>query len=56
MLNKSLFVLAHHIGDRNFYSNYKKLIQSQWKPCSEQKNDQEIQLRYMITFAYTNVP
>ncbi len=56
MLSKELFILAHQIGDRGFYPTYKKLLQSQWKPYSEQKKDQEKQLRHMISFAYENVP
>ena len=56
MLNKNVFILAHQIGDRNFYPNYKKLIQSQWKPYFEQKNDQEKQLRHMLNSTYSNVP
>ena len=54
--NRSLFILAHQIGDKSFYSSYKRVRQSQWKPYSDQKKDQEKQLRYMINFAYKNVP
>lgn len=56
MFSKGLLILAHQIGDRNFYPTYKKLLQSQWKPYSEQKKDQEKQLRHMVSFAYLNVP
>lgn len=55
-LNKSIFILAHQIGDRNFYPIYKKLVHSQWDPYPEKKKNQEKQLRYMINFAYKNVP
>lgn len=55
-LHKELFTLAHQIGDRSFYPEYKKLCQSQWKPYDDQKRDQEKQLRHMISFAYSNVP
>lgn len=55
-LNRSLFVLAHQIGDKNFYSSYKRVYQSQWKPYQDQKADQEKQLRHMISFAYKEVP
>lgn len=56
MFNKQLFILAHQIGDRNFYPIYKKLIQNQWKSYEELKKDQEKQLIYIINFAYKNVP
>lgn len=55
-LNKSLFILAHQIGDRKFYSVYQNLCQSQWKPYYDKKELQEKQLRNMISFAYKNVP
>lgn len=56
MFNKQLFILAHQIGDRNFYPIYKKLIQNQWKSYEELKIEQEKQLRHIINFAYKNVP
>jgi len=56
VINRSLFILAHQLGDRNFYPAYKKQLQSQWQPYSEQKASQEKQLRKMIGFAYKNVP
>jgi phenylacetate-CoA ligase len=55
-LNKSLFILAHQIGDRKFYSLYQNLRQSQWKPYYDQKELQEKQLRNMINYAYETVP
>ncbi len=55
MLNKQLFVLAHQVGDINFYPMYKKLVRNQWKSYEELKEEQERQLRYMINFAYKNV-
>lgn len=54
--NRSLFILAHQIGDRGFCPAYKELLRSQWKPYHEQREDQENQLRHMINFAYKNVP
>lgn len=54
--NKSLFILAHQIGDRKFHSVYQSLRQSQWKPYYDQKELQEKQLRNMISFAYKTVP
>ncbi|WP_233084533.1 phenylacetate--CoA ligase family protein [Methanococcoides orientis] len=56
MFSKQIFVLVHQLGDRSFYPNYKKLLNSQWKTYSEQKEDQEKQLRHMISFAYSNIP
>lgn len=56
MLSKELFIFAHQMGDKRFYSAYKELLQSQWKPHPEQKYDQESQLRHLIHFAYDNVP
>lgn len=56
MYHKPLFIFSHLLGERNFYSAYKSVVQSQWKSYSEQKKDQEIQLKHMISFAYKNVP
>ncbi|NQE53354.1 Capsular polysaccharide biosynthesis protein [ANME-1 cluster archaeon GoMg3.2] len=56
MISRDLFILAHQIGDRNFYPEYKRLVQNQWKSYEELKEEQEKQLRYMINFAYKNVP
>ena len=56
MISRSLFILAHQIGDRKFYPAYKRLVQNQWKRYEELKEEQEKQLRVMINFAYKNVP
>jgi phenylacetate-CoA ligase len=56
MFHRQLFILAHEVGDRNFYSIYKKLIQNQRKSYEELKEEQEKQLKHMINFAYKNVP
>ena len=56
MFHKLLFKLAHQILERKFYSVYQKLIKNQWKPYRELKEEQDKQLRYMINFAYKNVP
>lgn len=56
MFQKSLFILTHQIGERKFYPTYKRLVDSQWKPYSEQKKEQEKQLKYMINFADKKVP
>lgn len=56
VLHKGLFILSHQCGDASFYLNYKKLVKNQWKPYSELKHDQEIQLRHVIEFSYSNIP
>jgi phenylacetate-CoA ligase len=56
MISRNLFILAHQVGDRNFYPEYKRLVQNQWKSYEELKEEQEKQLRAMIVFAYKNVP
>ena len=56
MISRNLFILAHQIGDRKFYPTYKKLVKNQWKSYGELKEEQEKQLRYVINFAYKNVP
>lgn len=56
MFHKYLFILAHSLGDRNFYQTYKKLSQNQWKKYEGLKEEQDKQLRYMINFAHNNVP
>lgn len=56
MISRSLFILAHQIGDRNFYPTYKRLVQNQWQPYEELKEEQEKQLKKIIDFAYKNVP
>jgi len=56
MFKKELFILAHQVGDRGFYPPYKRLLCSRWKPYSEQKDEQEKQLRHIIRFAYNNFP
>jgi len=56
MLNKQLFVLAHEIGNLSFYSTYRRLIKNQWRSYAELKEEQEKQLRHMISFAYEKIP
>lgn len=56
MIRRSIFILAHELGDYNFYPAYKKLMDSQWKTRAEQKQEQEKQLRVMIRYAYESVP
>jgi phenylacetate-CoA ligase len=51
MISRNLFILAHQVGDRNFYPTYKKLVKNQWKSYEELKEEQEKQLRNMINFA-----
>lgn len=54
--NKGLFILAHQMGERTFYSSYKELIKSQWESYNELKKEQETKLRNIINFSYNNVP
>ena len=56
MFSRNLFIFSHQISDKRFYPTYKKLIQNQWKSYADLKEEQEKQLRYMINFAYNNVP
>lgn len=56
MYNKYLFLLAHQVYDKNFYSICKSLSISQWKNYDELKKEQELKLRKIISFAYNNVP
>jgi len=56
VLSRNLFVFAHWLGDRSFYSTYKRLVENQWKSYQELKEDQEKQLREMVNFAYAKVP
>lgn len=56
MFQRALFIFAHQLAEPKFYPTYKNLVDSQWKPYSEQKRDQEKQLKEMINFAYKNVP
>jgi len=52
----SLFVLAHSLGQPDFYPVYKRLLKNQWKPLAELKAEQDTQLRRMVHFCYDNVP
>lgn len=56
MLHKSLFILAHEIGDISFYSMYRHFLKNQWKPYTELKKEQEKSLRRIIDFSFENVP
>jgi len=56
MLHKCLFILAHSLGDHTFHGMYKNLMKNQWKKYNELKKEQEIRLRYMVRFAYNNIP
>jgi len=56
MFNKQLFILAHQIGDRSFHPTYKNLMKNQWKTYEILKEEQDKQLRHMISYAYENVP
>ena len=56
MFRKSVFILAHSLGDRDFFSTYQKLIRDQWKPYEDLKLEQERHLRHLIRFSFENVP
>jgi phenylacetate-CoA ligase len=56
MFHKQLFIFAHQLGDRSFYPSYLHLLKNQWRSYAELKEDQEKQLRHLISFAYDNVP
>ena len=56
MFNRPLFIFAHSLGDRSFYTTYKQLVKNQYRPYSELKAEQEKQLRHMISYAYDNIP
>ena len=32
MFQKELFILAHNLGDRSFYSKYPTVRDNQWRP------------------------
>ncbi|MEA3457730.1 MAG: phenylacetate--CoA ligase family protein, partial [Candidatus Thermoplasmatota archaeon] len=56
MISRNLFILAHQMGDRNFYPTYKKVVQNQWKSYKDLEEEQEKELRYVVDLAYKNVP
>lgn len=50
MIRKFLFILAHQLGDKNFYEIYRKLVGNQWRDYKELKLQQEKNLRYMVDY------
>ena len=56
MITRAIFILAHNIGNADFYSTYKRLMKDQWKPYEELKKEQEHQLGNMLNFCYKYVP
>jgi phenylacetate-CoA ligase len=46
IVSRDLFILAHQIGDKNFYPAYKRLIQNQWKSYKELKEEQRKRLKW----------
>ena len=56
MFQKAIFILAHTIGDRAFYSKFKSVRNNQWRPYDELKSEQEKQLRQLIAYSYNQVP
>jgi phenylacetate-CoA ligase len=55
-MKKSLFIVAHTLGDPNFCGYYKQLCNNQWTTRNFQKNQQEKNLKCMIKFATASVP
>ena len=56
MISSTIFILAHDIGDRSFYSTFRQVSKNQWKPFKEKRIDQEKQLRHLINYSYEQVP
>ena len=56
MISKCIFTIAHEAGNHNFYPIYRRLMDNQWKRYEDLKEEQEKQLRHMVSFAYLNVP
>jgi len=56
MLSKLIFIIAHQIGNKNFYRLYRKLVRNQSKSYRSLLKDQELSLRRLISFSYNNVP
>lgn len=56
MLRKSLFVLAHEIGDPSFFATFRRVRAAQRRPYADLKIEQEKQLRGLIAYAYDQVP
>jgi phenylacetate-CoA ligase len=55
-MSKALFLLAHTLGDLNFYSYYKKLINNINHSYKELLVEQEKNLRNIIKYSYKSVP
>lgn len=56
MIRKSIFILSHTIGHKDFYPLYRKIMKDQWKSYEELKIEQEKQLQHIIDYSYRNVP
>ncbi len=56
MFQREIFILAHNLGDRSFYSKYETVEKNQWRPYDERKIQQEKQLRCLIAYSFNQVP
>ena len=56
MLNKHLFILAHQLGCKSFYPTYQFLMKNQWSSYAELKENQNKELKQLVSFVYENVP
>jgi len=56
LFRRSLFVLAHTIGDPSFYAAFRRVQANQQRPYEELKIEQEKQLRSLIAYVYDQVP
>lgn len=54
--HKGLFIIGHQLVEPSFFSLYKKLVMNQFKSYTDLKIEQEKNLRYIIRYAYENVP
>lgn len=48
IFHRSLFVIAHSLGQPDFYSVFQHLMKNQWKPFTELIAELDKQLRHMI--------
>ena len=61
MISKSLFIIAHQLGDRNFYPAYKTLIQKpnlkeEWKKKREKLLKDKIDVTAFMVWFIKNYP
>lgn len=56
VIHKPLFILAHVVGNRSFYTQYRNLLKSQWHHYDQLRFEQEKQLRILLAYSYEQVP